>query len=121
MNIASPDNNEDIKKILPPTSGGGIYINGKIPKSFCSLGVFFAYHSRDDENLYATTWFHGFYNGENLVDNDGNKQEFGVIGECFDKWKEECEDQNSATYSASYCFRSEAYKERTDETSEKGS
>ena len=118
MNISSLDNNEDIKKTLPSTSEDGIYIDGKIPKSFSSLGTFFANHSGDDKNLYATTWFHGLYNGENLVDNDGNKQEFG---ECFDKWKEECEYQNSATYSTSYCFRSKAYKERTDETSYKGS
>ena len=112
------NNNDDIKKTTsPPTSGDGIYIDGKIPKSFCSLGIL-VNGLGEDKNLYATTCFHGLYNGEKLVDDGGNKLEFG---ERFDKRKKECEDQNSKTYSTSYCFRSKPYKKCTDETSEKGS
>ena len=118
MNCGSTNNNERIKKTTsPPTSGDGIYIDGKFPKSFCSLGIF-VNEFGEDKNLYATTCFHGLYNGEKLVDDDGNKLEFG---ERFDKWKKECEDQNSTTYSTSYCFTSKPYQKHAGETSEKGS
>ena len=108
MNSASHNNNEDNKKTTsPPTSGDAICIDA-------SLGIF-VNHSGEDENLYATTCFHVLYNGEKLVDDDW-KIEFG---ECFDKRKKECDDQNSRTSSRKYCFRSRADETRTGETSVK--
>ena len=112
MNSASQNNTKDNKKTTTttPTSGDAICIDGKIPNSIGSLGIFV--NKSEDKNLYATTCFHVLYNGEKLVDDDGNKLEFG---ERFNKQMVECKDPNSTTSSTSYCFRSKADKERAGE------
>ena len=116
MNSASHNNNEDNKKTTSsPTSGDAISIDGKNLNSYGSLGIF-VNHPGDNENLYATTCFHVLYNGEKLVDDDGEKLKFGKR---FDIRKKECDNPNSTTSSTSYCFRSKADEKRTGETSVK--
>ncbi len=90
-----------------PMSGDAIYIDGDIPDSYGSLGIFIA---DDTGKHFATTCYHVSYDGRKLPKND--------IAKRHQKLNKDSENTNSITRSCRYRYRCRSEENENEEKQE---